>query len=133
MYGGEEQSVLDAKQRILILKMPPQAAKPDMYYWHLGARALAAREGSVPTGWYGALVRSATALRDPDGSIRPDGPWGEEGGRKGFYVMNDSWFDEYMFEVAIHRDHLPAELREAEAVEPIVLPPWDPMGSLAGK
>ncbi len=62
---------------------------------------------------------------------RVENSWGEEGGRKGFYVMNDSWFDQYMFEVAIHRDHLPQELREAIDLEPIVLPPWDPMGSLA--
>jgi bleomycin hydrolase len=62
---------------------------------------------------------------------RVENSWGDEGGRKGFYVMNDSWFDQYMFEVAIHRDRLPAELREAAEQEPIVLPPWDPMGALA--
>ena len=62
---------------------------------------------------------------------RVENSWGEEGGKKGFYVMNDSWFDQYMFEVAIHRDHLPTELREALELEPIVLPPWDPMGALA--
>ena len=62
---------------------------------------------------------------------RVENSWGDEAGRKGFYVMNDSWFDQYMFEVAIHRDRLPAELREAVEQEPIVLPPWDPMGALA--
>ncbi len=46
--------------------------------------------------------------------------------------MNDSWFDEHMFEVAARRSTLPAELQEAVDLEPIVLPPWDPMGSLAG-
>ena len=54
-----------------------------------------------------------------------------EGGRKGFYLMNDSWFDEYMFEIAARRSALPARLQEALALEPIVLPPWDPMGALA--
>lgn len=62
---------------------------------------------------------------------RVENSWGDEGGKKGFYVMNDSWFDEYMFEVAIHRDMLPADLRQAVELEPIVLPPWDPMGALA--
>lgn len=62
---------------------------------------------------------------------RVENSWGEEGGRKGFYVMNDSWFDQYMFEVAIHRDHLSDELRKAVDLAPVVLPPWDPMGSLA--
>ncbi len=62
---------------------------------------------------------------------RVENSWGEEGGRKGFYVMNDSWFDEHMFEVAIHKDLLPEELVEAAQLEPIVLPAWDPMGALA--
>ena len=62
---------------------------------------------------------------------RVENSWGEEGGRKGFYVMNDSWFDEHMFEVAIHRDHLSDELIEASKQAPIELPAWDPMGSLA--
>jgi bleomycin hydrolase len=62
---------------------------------------------------------------------RVENSWGDENGRKGFYVMNDSWFDQYMFEVAIHRDHLPDELIEAAQLEPIVLPAWDPMGALA--
>ena len=62
---------------------------------------------------------------------RVENSWGDEGGRKGFYVMNDSWFDEHMFEVAVRRDALPADLRAALDTEPIVLPPWDPMGALA--
>ena len=63
---------------------------------------------------------------------RVENSWGEENGRKGFYVMNDSWFDEHMFEIAARRSALPEELQEALELEPIVLPAWDPMGSLAG-
>ena len=62
---------------------------------------------------------------------RVENSWGEENGRKGFYVMNDSWFDEHMFEIAARRSALPPELQEAFDAEPIVLPAWDPMGSLA--
>ena len=45
--------------------------------------------------------------------------------------MNDNWFDEHVFEIAARRDQLPPELLNALEVEPIVLPAWDPMGSLA--
>ena len=45
--------------------------------------------------------------------------------------MNDSWFDEYMFEIAARRSALPQELQSAFEQDPIVLPAWDPMGSLA--
>jgi bleomycin hydrolase len=57
--------------------------------------------------------------------------WGEDLGQKGFFTMNDSWFDEYVFEVAVRRDRLPADLRAALDTPPVVLPPWDPMGALA--
>jgi bleomycin hydrolase len=62
---------------------------------------------------------------------RVENSWGAEHGQKGFFTMNDAWFDEYMFEIAARRDYLPAELQDALELEPIVLPPWDPMGALA--
>jgi len=45
--------------------------------------------------------------------------------------MNDSWFDEYVFEIAARRSALPADLQAALDTAPIVLPAWDPMGALA--
>jgi bleomycin hydrolase len=62
---------------------------------------------------------------------RVENSWGDDNGQKGFYVMNDSWFDEYMFEIAARTQDLPTDLQKALDLEPIVLPPWDPMGSLA--
>ena len=62
---------------------------------------------------------------------RVENSWGADKGKDGFYTMNDSWFDEYVFEIAARRDALPEELRRALDGEPIVLPAWDPMGALA--
>jgi len=62
---------------------------------------------------------------------RVENSWGDKGEGKGFYVMNDSWFDEHMFEIAARRSRLPSRLRVALDKPPIVLPAWDPMGSLA--
>jgi bleomycin hydrolase len=62
---------------------------------------------------------------------RVENSWGAERGKDGFYTMNDSWFDQYVFEIAARREALPAELRQALDAEPIVLPAWDPMGALA--
>ena len=63
---------------------------------------------------------------------RVENSWGDESvGEKGFQVMNDSWFDEYMFEVAIEKKYLSPDMIAALDEEPIVLVPWDPMGSLA--
>ena len=62
---------------------------------------------------------------------RVENSWGDQIADKGFFTMNDSWFDQHVFEVAIRRDRLPVELLPVLATEPIVLPAWDPMGSLA--
>ncbi|MBN2451268.1 MAG: C1 family peptidase [Lentisphaeria bacterium] len=64
---------------------------------------------------------------------RVENSWGDDKGRgqKGFYTMNDSWFDEYMFEIAAPRSRLPKRLQAALERPPRVLPPWDPMGALA--
>ena len=62
---------------------------------------------------------------------RVENSWGSERGKDGFYTMNDSWFDQYVFEIAARRDALPAELQQALDAEPFVLPAWDPMGALA--
>ncbi|MHC4768959.1 MAG: C1 family peptidase, partial [Planctomycetota bacterium] len=62
---------------------------------------------------------------------RVENSWGDENGRKGFFTMNDSWFEQHMFEIAARRSVLPPQLQEAVDLEPIILPPWDPMGSLA--
>ena len=62
---------------------------------------------------------------------RVENSWGKESGVKGFFTMNDSWFDDYMFEIAAPSSHLSDQMREGLKTDPIVLPAWDPMGSLA--
>ena len=62
---------------------------------------------------------------------RVENSWDDKVGDKGFFLMNDSWFAEYMFEIAVPKSYLPEDLQWALDLEPIVLPPWDPMGSLA--
>ncbi|HUB40745.1 MAG TPA: C1 family peptidase [Streptosporangiaceae bacterium] len=62
---------------------------------------------------------------------RVENSWGSDRGKDGFYTMNDSWFDQYVFEIAARRSALPEDLQQALDAEPIVLPAWDPMGALA--
>ncbi len=62
---------------------------------------------------------------------RVENSWGDEPGKDGYYVMSDRWFDEYMYQVVVNRKYLPKEVLEAYESEPIMLNPWDPMGSLA--
>ncbi|MGH3278782.1 MAG: aminopeptidase C [Trebonia sp.] len=62
---------------------------------------------------------------------RVENSWGPDRGKDGFFTMNDSWFNQYVFEIAARKSALPADLRDALDAEPIVLPAWDPMGALA--
>jgi bleomycin hydrolase len=65
---------------------------------------------------------------------RVENSWGaEESGIKGYYTMNDSWYDEYMFEIAAPKEYLTEKMVAGLGSDPIVLPAWDPMGSLARK
>ena len=56
--------------------------------------------------------------------------WGDKNGEKGYYVCSDSWFDQYVYQAAVEKAYL-GELAALAAQEPIVLEPWDPMGTLA--
>jgi bleomycin hydrolase len=79
------------------------------------------------------LFTGVDVIDDETRRWRVENSWGADNtGRKGFFVMNDSWFGEHTFEIAARRSALPPELRDAIDQEPIVLPAWDPMGSLAG-
>ena len=62
---------------------------------------------------------------------RVENSWGDEPGEKGFFVMSDSWFDQYVFEIAVLKSRLTDIELKAIEEPPTVLPPWDPMGALA--
>ena len=62
---------------------------------------------------------------------RVENSWGDKTGEKGYYIMTDKWFDEYMFEVAVHKKYLPKKVLDLLKTSPIVLPAWDPLGALA--
>ena len=58
--------------------------------------------------------------------------WGTKGGEKGYNIMSDKWFDEYNYEVVVHKDCVSDRLLELYLNEEAVhLDPWDPMGALA--
>lgn len=54
--------------------------------------------------------------------------WGEAAGNKGFYIMSDEWFDEYVLRVAINKKYVSEEILRAYEQEPIILDPWNTLG-----
>ena len=56
--------------------------------------------------------------------------WGDKNGEKGYYICSDTWFDQYVFQASIEKAYL-GDAAALMAQKPIVLAPWDPMGTLA--
>lgn len=60
--------------------------------------------------------------------------WGEKPGFKGYFVMSDDWFDNFVYQAVINKKYLSEDLKktfEEGSKAPIQLSPWDPMGALA--
>lgn len=73
---------------------------------------------------------------DLDGRGHPrkwqvENSWGEKRSDKGYDIMTDSWFDEYNYEVVVYKDYITKDEFSVYQKDPVVLPPWDPMGALA--
>lgn len=62
---------------------------------------------------------------------RVENSWGCKVADKGYFVMSDDWFSEYVYEVAVPKSMLPAEYQAALNEPATMLPAWDPMGALA--
>ena len=51
--------------------------------------------------------------------------WGESVGEKGYFIMDENWFEDYVYEVIINKKYLTKEELIEYEQEPIVLPAWD--------
>lgn len=51
--------------------------------------------------------------------------WGEKNGDKGYFVMTDEWFSDFVYEVVVHKRYLTADQQAVLATTPTELPAWD--------
>jgi bleomycin hydrolase len=75
-----------------------------------------------------------TGLDEKDGQIvrwKIENSWGEANGIKGMFMMSASFFDAFAFQAAILKKYLTVEELKALQKKPVLLPPWDPFGTLA--
>ena len=57
--------------------------------------------------------------------------WGASSGINGYLLFTDNWFDEYVFQIVVHKKYLNEE--ESSALNQVykLIKPWDPLGTLA--
>ncbi len=53
--------------------------------------------------------------------------WGTKVGDKGYFVMDDKWFDEYLFKVVVKKQYIPEKLVKIAEGEATPVPCWDSM------
>lgn len=64
-------------------------------------------------------------------NFKVENSWGEEPGKKGFFVMDEKWFDENVYQIVVNRKYLTQDQQKIYDGELKHLEPWDPMGTLA--
>jgi bleomycin hydrolase len=77
------------------------------------------------------LFTAVDVQNDKSTKWRVENSWGDKLGDKGYFLMTDSWFDEYLYEIVIDKKYLSEELIKLYDTTPVELAPWDPMGALA--
>lgn len=53
--------------------------------------------------------------------------WGEQVGTKGYFVMDDQWFSDYVYEIIVQKEFLTPVEQQQWQQDPILVPAWDPL------
>lgn len=77
------------------------------------------------------VLTGVDLVNDQPTKWKVENSWGPKVGTKGYFVMSDAWMDKYCYQIVVNKKYLSDKLKQAQAQEPIVLKPWDPMGTLA--
>jgi len=91
-------------------------------------------ETSATNGTANGEANGDSEIEDLTGRVtkwRIENSWGEERNHKGYLVMTNDWFHEFVFEIVVDKKFCSQEVLDVFKLEPKVLPAWDPMGALA--
>jgi bleomycin hydrolase len=57
--------------------------------------------------------------------------WGKKAPTNGFLLMTDEWFDQYVFQIVVHKSKLTEAEKGLLTTPPLIIHPWDSLGTLA--
>lgn len=79
-----------------------------------------------------AMVFTGANIRgDQVDKWQVENSWATRDAAEGYYIMTNDWFNEYVYEVVVHKKYLEKYKSLLEGDQYVELKPWDPMGSLA--
>jgi bleomycin hydrolase len=61
---------------------------------------------------------------------RVENSWGTDTGKDGYWTLYDMWFDNHVYNVIVKKKYVPKEILKIYDLDPVVVPPWDPMYSM---
>ncbi len=76
-------------------------------------------------------ITGVNLVNDKPTKWKIENSWGTDVAKSGYYIMSDSWFDQFVYQAVVNKKYLNKVEQKALEESPIVLKPWDPMGSLA--
>lgn len=82
------------------------------------------------------VITAVDLVDDKPTKWKIENSWGDKPGFKGYFVMSDEWFDQFVYQAVLNKAFLPEDVKKAYdegKKNPIQLLPWDPMGALAFK
>jgi len=56
--------------------------------------------------------------------------WGSGKGNNGYWSLYDTWFDNHVYNIIVMKKFVPKDILKIYEMDPIILPPWDPMYSM---
>lgn len=79
-------------------------------------------EGEVS---HAMTITGVNLIKGQPNRWKVENSWGEENGVKGYFVMDQKWFDEYVYDLVINKKYLTKEEVAEYEQEPVILPAWD--------
>jgi len=88
------------------------------------AQRLQTGEGEVS---HAMTLTGVDVVDDTPTKWKVENSWGDANGDKGYFVMTQDWFDEYVYEVVVHKQFLAPEFQALLQEPARRLPAWDPL------